>query len=65
MEPEEIDTEDLLQQQKQQLKEELRQEKAEQSKARFSGRSLVEEASWWSRCLFSWTYPIIRYARSN
>jgi len=30
----------------------------------YKGKSPLKSASLWSRTLFSWTYPMIRYARS-
>ena len=30
----------------------------------YKGKPPLESASLWSRALFSWTYPMIRYARS-
>ena len=60
-----IDPEELLAQQKAELRRELKEAKSVQMMDLSRGNSFRQNAGCWSRAFFSWTYPIIRYARSN
>lgn len=51
------------------MKEQIKKTKAEAAKERISNlwkdKNAMEEASLWSKMFFSWTEPILQYAKDN